>query len=171
MEGRDIQCHLTRHRRVGSDERGHEGALAAIGQFGGMRKVAITHHGGNGAKGFGVMDMLGGVGVRAMEEHRRHESTLVPVGALNGEIIGVAKDAGGFGGDLSGLLQHIAFLRGRDQRAHAGAVGAWVANGDLGKRGAQPFDNGVNLCVGHDDAADCGTFLPRFGGHFALHFL
>ena len=153
------------------DDRGHQRALAAVGQINGVVQIAVAHDGGDGAEGLCVVHAAGVVRVGAVEQHRRHKGAFFGIGAIDGEVFRIAKDALCFLADDRGLFQHVAFLAVRDQSTHAGGFQARVADLRFRQSGRQCFDHRVHLRLGRDDAADGGAFLARLGGHFAADFL
>ena len=117
------------------------------------------------------MDVFGCVGVCAVEQHGRQESALGCVCTRHVEIVGVAKDTLGFGGDDGRFFQHVAFLAVGDQRTHAGGLMPGIADHGLCKTCAQRLDHSVDMCLRGNDPADRGAFLTCLRGHLALDFL
>lgn len=152
-------------------EGGDQAAFAFGGQGHGFIEIAVAHQGADRAEGFDVVGAAVGVGVVAAQQARGEE----------GAVFGAFADGGGAAvgtkETFAGVEQvvdgggDVFFLGDGGERAHAHAFFVRVAEGDFSQTLDQAFGEGVQVLLGHHDAADGGAFLAGFDGHLADDFL
>ena len=156
---------LPRQLAAGGYQRGDQAAFAGARQRQGVLAMLIRHQGGNRAEGFDGMHRRGFIRLRAEQQRRREEGA-------GGVKIGLTAEqnlAPGLNQRVDIVLYILALLLA-DQRAHFYPFLRRVTDGDFLQTGNQRFADRINLGLRNEDAANCGTFLPGFGGHLAHHF-
>ena len=69
-----------------------------------MVRVSIGHDGRHGAECFGLVNMVRGVRISAVKQHRRHECPIMAVGPVESETFRISKDPFSLGTYQSGFL-------------------------------------------------------------------
>ena len=131
-----------RDGRISCDQRGDKAALALGDERRRMGQIAVAHHGAHRAESLCGVDLCCGVGIFAVQEHGRNK------GALGGHAGFVTPDNLAFGGERIDHGEHITLLAHADERAHAGALFARIADCESVELGADRFYDGLDLAFG-----------------------
>ena len=93
-----------------------------------MGQVAIGHDRGDRAKGLNLMECCGRIGIRAMQQDRRHKCAIFCISAADQTLLRIAVDRVAFTRQKLQFVTHVLALRQRDQGTHLRIALRRVAN-------------------------------------------
>ncbi len=142
-----------------------------MGQCDRFLDIVIRHDGGHRPEGLDVVNGGSRERLVAVEKHRIEEGALLGIAREDPDIVGIAGDDLGIGGEVANALADLVTLRKAGERSHANPFVGRIAERRFRKTIAERLDQGLDMRPGRDHAADRRAFLAGLRGHLAGDFL